>query len=436
MSVKFSVSRRNFIYLLSSVAFGIGCQSSPAKSIYTPWSSIRSIKMKGNLKAFWNVYVGDHPFNYNQAEKHGFKSVQLSNTFVDYPNKQKENIDAFLLKNDGNPWLKPPFFEKIIKRNIRNANVPGSGGDFHTPGSAIYVHDIESIFEQDLKKLWSNPIVRESAKVSNFENFVEANYRQHASWLSLPCKWSKQLYPHKPVGIYGAQVFNRDYWGFVKSSTPEKLQQKHQADLRLWKYIEPYVDFYIADVYMFYDLPDSIYYLAANIEENYRRSRKFSKKPLYAYFWLRYHESNEKMANQELPDYLVEAAAVLPFFTGAKGIVLWGYEPKSTGQPYRNLPVFVNSLGRVADLSDKIAKSQLIIERSAHELWRDQQPLVRKFKVSKNEWIMMATNPWQSEQDTMMVSTDCGTRSVKLEIQGKHTEIYHLQGSSLKRIPM
>jgi hypothetical protein len=140
------------------------------------------------------------------------------------------------------------------------------------------------------------------------------------------------------------------------------------------------------------------------------------------------------MANRELPDYLVEAAAVLPFFTGAKGVVLWGYEPKNVGQPYHNLPVFINSLGRVADLSAKIAKAKLVIDRPARELWRDKKPLIRKFRVSKNEWILLATNPWQSQQDKIVVSTDCGSRSVKLEIRGKHTEIYHLQSSSLKRI--
>jgi hypothetical protein len=434
MSAKFSVSRRNFIYLLSSVAFGISCQSSPARNAMPAWQSIRSFKMKGDLKAFWNVSGGEDLFNTEQAIQHGFKSVQLSNTYADYITNQKENIDIYLKKNAGNSWLKPPFFEKIIKRNIEERIGKNNKIGYK---SSIFVHNIESIFEPDAKKLWKNPAVRKSSKASKFENFIETNYRQQASWLSLPCKWSKQLYPQKPVGVYGVQLFNRDYWGFVKPSTPEKLQQKHQSDLRLWKYIDPYVDFYIADVYVFYDLPDSIYYIAANIEENYRRSLKFSNKPLYAYFWLRFHQGNEQMDGPELPDYLVEAAAVLPFFTGAKGIVLWGYEVKTTGQPYRNLPVFVNSLGRVADLSDKIAKSQLVKEnRSAHELWIARQPLIRKFKVSQNEWIIMAINPWQSERDSMLASTNCGTQSVQLEISGKHTEIYHLQANSLKRISM
>jgi hypothetical protein len=436
MSAKFSVSRRNFIYLLSSVAVGISCQSSPAKNSKPTWQSIRSFKMKGDLKAFWYVYVGDHPFNRDQAIKHGFSNAQMLPTYADYPNNQKENIDDYLKRNGGNPWRKPPFFEKILKRNIKEVNIFPSNGNTIDSHKTILVHNIESAFEQDVKKLWANPAVRKSAKVSKFEDFAEINYRQQASWLSAPCKLSKQLHPQKPVGIYGVQLFNRDYWGFVKPSTPAKLEEKHSADLRLWKYIDPYVDFYIADVYMFYDLPDSIYYMAANIEENYRRSRNFGNKPLYAYLWLRFHEGTANMDTPELPDYLVEAAGVLPFFTGAKGIVLWGYEPKNTGQPYHNLPTFVSSLGRVADLSAKIAKAKLIIDRPAHKLWLDRQPLIRKFKVSKNEWIMLATNPWQSDQDTMLVTTNCGTRSVKLEIRGKHTEIYHLQIDSLKRISM
>ncbi len=132
-----------------------------------------------------------------------------------------------------------------------------------------------------------------------------------------------------------------------------KLNQAHSSDLKLWKYIDPYVDFYTVSTYIFYDLPDSIYYIAANIEENYRISRKFGKKPIYAFVWLKYHSSNPKLSEQELAPYLAEASAVIPFFSGAKGVVLWGWEPEKNGPYFQKMPNFINSLNRLSDLSAK-----------------------------------------------------------------------------------
>ncbi len=416
-----TINRRNFIYLLSLTTFMLTQRRSIAQPIPPSWDSIRKLDMKGNLKAFWNVYGGENSYTQQQAVNHGFKLATAPNSYADYPGKQKENIYSFFKTKNNNPWMKPDFFERIVKRNIKTA----------THYESISVHDLEISFDPDILTLWENPKLRELSKATNIEDFAESYYREWATWLSLPCQWAKEMYPQQPVGIYGPQVFNRDYWGFSK---PLDLKQTHTLDLKLWKYIDPYVDFYISSVYILYDLPGSIYYLAANIEENYRLSRNYSKKPLYAYLWLRYHDSNQKAANQELAPYLAEAAAVIPFFTGAKGIVLWGWEPKSKGQYYHRLPIFMDSLGRVADLSDKIDRAELIIDRPAEKLWREKAPLIRKLKVSTSEWIIMAVYPWQNDGDLKIVTVNCGNQSVELEISGKHTEIYHLQRGNLEKI--
>ena len=107
------------------------------------------------------------------------------------------------------------------------------------------------------------------------------------------------------------------------------------------------------------------------------------------HIWLRYHDSNKKLAGQELAPYLVEAMAVLPYFCGAKGVVLWGWEPKQKGQYYQTLPVFADSVGRVSDLSAKLAKAELIIDEPAHVLWKAKRPLVRKLNLSGEEWVVM-----------------------------------------------
>ena len=255
------------------------------------------------------------------------------------------------------------------------------------------------------------------------EEFTKAYLRQWATWFSLPCQWTKQIWPGIPVGLYGPQAFNRDYFG-VAGKSAKQIDGTHQSDAELWQYIDPYVDFYIASIYVFFDDPGSIYYMASNVEKNYQRTRRYGNKPVYAYEWLRYHDSNKDLAGQELAPYLVEAMAVLPYFCGARGLVVWGWEPNGKGQYYQHLPQFMESLGRVSDLSEKLAKAELVIDEPAHLLWKEKRPLVRKLKVSDEEWVVLAVNPWQTDGADSAVKVQCGKKSVELPLAGRHTGIF------------
>ena len=105
------------------------------------WEQIRRVPMSGGLRAFWNVAGGDNATNYREAAAHGFDMVDLLNTYSDYPGRQKENIRKTLDTNKNNPWLKPEFFERIIRRNIEQRGNQ----------NAIFVHDIEFSFEEDIE---------------------------------------------------------------------------------------------------------------------------------------------------------------------------------------------------------------------------------------------------------------------------------------------
>ena len=377
------------------------------------WSLVRTVPMRGDLKVFWNVGGGDVEYNNREAVAHGFRLVNLVGTYADYPGKQKENIDHALKSNRTNPWKKPDYFERIIRRNIAQATGPGE----------IMVHDIEFSFEEIIDRAWEDAEARAASGVKTKEEFANAYLREWATWLWLPCHWTKQDRPGLPVGLYGPQPFRRDYWG-VAGKSAQQIDGTHHSDAELWQYIDPHVDFYIASVYVFYDDPGSIYYIAANVEENYQRTRRYGNKPIYAYEWLRYHNSNQKLVGQELAPYLVEAMAVLPYFCGAKGVVLWGWEPKRTGQYYQNLPVFADSLGRVSDLSAKLAKAELVIDEPAHLLWKAKRPLVRKLKLSDDEWVVLAVNPWQTKDIKSNVKVQCGVHLIELPLEGRHTGIF------------
>lgn len=384
-----------------------------ALGVAPTWVQIRSVQMQGDIKVFWNVVGGDVAYNNREAVAHGSRLVNILNTYSDYPGNQKENISKSLKDNRTNPWKKPDFFERIIRRNIAQL---GRDGD-------ILVHDIEFDFEENIDKAWEDKAARAASGAKTKEAFAKAYFREWASWFLLPCQWAKADRPGTPVGLYYPQPFRRDYWG-VAGKSAQQIDDRHRSDAELWQFIDPQVDFYVASVYIFYDDPGSIYYLATIVEENYQRSRRYGNKPVYAYEWLRYHTSNKKLAGQELAPYLVEAMAVVPYFCGAKGVVLWGWEPGRKGQYYQNLPLFAESLGRVADLSDRLARAELVIDEPAHVLWKEKRPLVRKLKLSKDEWVILAINPWQTDEAKSKVRVACGNVTVELPMVGRHTGIF------------
>ena len=410
--------------LTASVWAAEGPQADSSASTEIPaWSQVRSVQMQGDWKVFWNVGGGDKAYNNREALAHGFRLVNLLNTYADYPGKQKENISHALKDNHTNPWKKPDYFERIIRRNIAQS---GRDGD-------VMVHDIEFDFEQDSDKAWEDVQVPTASGVETKEQFAEVYYHEWATWFSLPCLWTRQDCPGMPVGLYGPQPFRRDYWG-VAGKSAQQIDGTHLNDAKLWKYIDPHVDFYVASVYVFYDDPGSVYYIAANVEENYQRTRQYGNKPVYAYEWLRYHNSNKKLAGQELAPYLVEAMAVVPYFCGAKGVVVWGWEPGQKGQYYKNLPLFAQSLGRISDLSVRLASAELVIDEPAHVLWKEKRPLVRKFRISEDEWAVLAVNPWQTDTEQSKVSVQCGARQVDVPLIGRHTGVFLVQDGNATKM--
>jgi hypothetical protein len=349
--------------------------------------------------------------------------VDLLSTYSDYLGKQKENIRKTLDTNKTNPWQKPEFFERIIRRNIEQRGNQ----------NAIFVHDIEFSFEEDIDRAWADLEVRAASKATDRQQFSDAYLREWATWFTLPCQWTKERFPGTPVGIYGPQPFRRDYFG-ISGKSAQQIDGTHHSDAELWQHIDPFVDYYIASIYVFYDKPDSIYYMAANVEENVERTRSYGSKPLYAYEWLRYHDSNKKLAGQEVAPWLAEAMAVLPYFCGARGLALWGSEPRRQGQYYHTLPVFTSSLGRVSDLSAKIASAKLMPDEPAHVLWKAKRPLIRRMRVSADEWIIFAVNPWQAEDAICNVEVPLEQSSITVELRGRHSEVFHRVGESVKRL--
>lgn len=353
------------------------------------------------------------------AVAHGFQLSTALNTFADYPGKQKENIANFAKSALANPWAKPPFFERIVRRNIEARRPEG-----------IFFHDIEILYSDDAEAAWENAQIRKLSGASSFPEFEKDYLKEWSTWFSLPLRWTKEIYPQTPVGLYGVQPFRRDFWGIAGKSASQ-IDGSHATDMELWRHIDRYVDYYIASIYAFYPTADSVFYMAANVEENYTRTKQFGERPVYAFEWLRYHNANKWEKNREVDPWLAEAMAIVPWFSGAKGIVLWGSEPNDDRPdlaPYAVFDRYMRSLARVSKLSELIGRGNLVIDTPTYDLWTKRLPLVRKVVVGQDDCVVMAINPWQSDNETSSVETTCGSASLRVEMKGRAVTLLHSVG--------
>lgn len=384
------------------------------------WEDLPVLKFKGGLSAFWDVGGKNKETNMLAAARHGFKKTGLLNTYTDYIGRKKESIHP----NPLDPWDRPSYFEKIVRRN--SGQVPADRD--------IFVHDIEFHFEEDLDKLLTNSVLTRKAGTSERAAFESAYYREWAQWFTLPCRYAKELYPNMPVGIYGPQPFRRDYWG-VSGGNAAQIDGTHKTDALLYRHILPAVDFVVVSIYCFYDTPGSVYYMASNVQENFQRVADYgTEKPIYAYVWLRYHNSNKKLDCRETDDFLAEAMAVVPYFCGAKATVLWGWEPKGEGPYYRNLPVFMDGLRRIAAISEKLGASTPVTTKPVHQMWKNKEPLLLVMRYSATEQFVLLANPWQDDSAETKVDFAVGAKTIPLSAKGKRCAIYHVSAEKAELV--
>jgi hypothetical protein len=58
---------------------------------------------------------------------------------------------------------------------------------------------------------------------------------------------------------------------------------------------------------------------------------------------------------------------------------------------------------------------------------------VRKLRVRPDEWIVMVVNPWQDDTEKKNINVQCGMRPVLLTLEGRHTDIFHIQGGRVTK---
>lgn len=143
--------------------------------------------------------------------------------------------------------------------------------------------------------------------------------KENVDKLSAILSWIRAEAPDVQLGAYGT-VPLRDYWRAIRGSGSKEYQAWQQDNDRLDELL-PHVDALYPSIYTFYsDRQGWVTYAIAQIGE---ARRKAKGKPVYAFLWPQYHESNHLIGLKPIePDYWdLQLNTVSQH---ADGVVIWG----------------------------------------------------------------------------------------------------------------
>lgn len=129
----------------------------------------------------------------------------------------------------------------------------------------------------------------------------------------------RAMLPGKLLGFYGLLPV-RDYWA-INTGDQVKLEAWHRCNSRLTTFAEG-VDVIFPSLYTFYN--DSIGWDKFAVA-NLREARRYGK-PVYAFLWPQFHDSNAALKGTFIPGKLWRHELEL-CRREADGVVLWAYSP-------------------------------------------------------------------------------------------------------------
>ena len=164
----------------------------------------------------------------------------------------------------------------------------------------------------------------------------------------------------------------------------------------------------------------NIAYQLFQVEANVARSNK----DIMLFEWLSYNKcqmNSDYGYNQPIKKHLIEAQAILPFFSGAKGVWLWENPVNPDNLNYSRYETYVNSLYRLSQFKDFfIGNYRLIIPKSAYQHFQDRDPVWRGV-LKGNEILIAAINEFANDNETTDLEVSYGGWLQKIQLKGKET---------------
>ena len=170
----------------------------------------------------------------------------------------------------------------------------------------------------------------------------------------------------------------------------------------------------------------NIAYQLFQVEANVARSNK----DVMLFEWLSYNKCQANSTygyNQSIKKHLIEAQAIMPFFSGAKGVWLWEGPINPDTLNYSRYETYINSLYRLSQFKDFFTGDyRLIIPKSAYQHFQDRDPIWRGV-LKGNEMLIAAINEFADDNETTDLEVNYGSWSQKIQLKGKETFLCKFQ---------
>ena len=170
----------------------------------------------------------------------------------------------------------------------------------------------------------------------------------------------------------------------------------------------------------------NIAYQLFQVEANVARSNK----DVMLFEWLSYNKCQANSTygyNQSIKKHLIEAQAIMPFFSGAKGVWLWEGPINPDSLNYSRYETYINSLYRLSQFKDFFTGNyRLIIPKSAYQHFQDRDPIWRGV-LKGNEMLIAAINEFANENETTDLEVNYGGWNQKIQLKGKETFLCKFQ---------
>ena len=164
----------------------------------------------------------------------------------------------------------------------------------------------------------------------------------------------------------------------------------------------------------------NVAYQLFQVEANVARSSK----DIMLFEWLSYNkcQANSNYGyNKSIKKHLIEAQAIFPFFSGAKGAWLWENPITPDSVNYSSYETYINSLYRLSQFKDFFTGNyRLIIPKSAYQHFQDRDPVWRGV-VKNNEILVAAINEFANDGEITDLTVSYGDWSEKIQLKGKET---------------
>ncbi|MDI9881834.1 T9SS type A sorting domain-containing protein [Flectobacillus longus] len=260
-----------------------------------------------------------------------------------------------------------------------------------------YKRDIMNLYAQPMSYLWDSGFPK-TTKIASYSDAPIKNQE-------FPIGYSWKAIQNEPIAL--------NY--YMKDSLTQKVGGPFYAQN---SHLTPSA--YLCYEYRFFPNYGNVAYQLFQVEANRARSNK----DIILFEWLNYNRCQNSNYGYDLsiPKHLIEAQAIMPYFSGAKGIFLWeGPLARQDTMNFNKYEYFINGLYRLSAYKNFFTGDySLYIPKTAHQHFQDYDPIWRA--VIKGDSVLVAAiNEFANDNATTNLTIRIGSWTKNIALKGKET---------------